>query len=555
MGYLPVDAPTFSRIRLEVPNTFRILSETCRMTARRTVQRQIDKMNNSFQSKTRFGQHTIDWGRGTIGNVGTTPVALRAQTLGVLKILTARPGQLVSKEELLQEVWHDIAVTEDSIVQCITEIRKAIGGDARAIIKTVPKRGYVFEPEIHAVSAPARLADIAVLPFEEMNGDPELGYFGVGVSADIISMLARSSGLSVIARNSSFAYKGKAIDIRRIGRELGVRYVLEGSLRKTATTLRIVADLIDAETGVNVWAERFDMTGADPLALQDEVAGQIVATLAGARGMVERARYREAWGKDTANLAEYDSWLRGVGHCRQHTPESIKLAETIWHEELRKFPESASLQTALGWCHFKRFHEGWNEQPDDFRRANEFLQRAISQHDLTPIERRDSYWLRAFLKVYSKEFELAISDAELVATALVPFDACAKGDLAVVLLCAGKPQLALEWIDWAINYDPVFADTYHDNKGLALRILERYAESREAYSKGSLRPGLIALSAAVTEVCLNQFDCARDLVRKALDDDPSWTLAKVRRTNNVYKDPSILEREIAALALAGLPER
>jgi TolB-like protein len=504
---------------------------------------------------TRLGAHTVDWTLGTVTNSNGSAATLRAQALAVFQVLAAKPGALVSKDELTRTVWPNIAVSDDSLVQCIGEIRKALGDDKHSIVKTMPKRGYVLEPDVGAVAATAIMADIAVLPFDELSGDPSLSYFGDGVSADIISMLARSPGLSVIARNSSFAYKGKATDVRRIGRELGVRYVLEGSFRKTATTLRISADLVDAETGVDVWAERFDMTGPDPLALQDEMTGQIVATLAGAHGVVERARYREAWGKDTANLAEYESWLRGIAHCHQYTPEAIKLAETIWHDGLTKFPESASLQTALGWCHFKRFYAGWSEQLDDFERASEFLQRALSHRDLTPIERRDCYWLRAYLKVYSGEFEQAISDAEMVAMALVPFDACARGDLAVVLLCAGKPQVALEWIDWAIKYDPADADTYNDNKGWAFRVMERYAESRDAYRRGSRRPGLIALSAAVTEVHLDQFDNARALVHKALDDDPSWTLAKVRRAKNIYSDPSILEREIAALALVGLPER
>jgi TolB-like protein/class 3 adenylate cyclase len=157
----------------------------------------------------------------------------------------------------------------------------------------------------------ATVPKIAVLPFDNMSGDPAFGYFSDGVSEDIISMLARAPDLSVIARNSSFTYKGKATDVRQVGTELGVGYVLEGSVRKEADKVRIVAQLVDAKTGEHVWAERFDKTGADPWALQDEVTGKIIVALAGETGQLKKAQYREAWGKDAASLGEYDYYLRG----------------------------------------------------------------------------------------------------------------------------------------------------------------------------------------------------------------------------------------------------
>ena len=135
-----------------------------------------------------------------------------------------------------------------------------------------------------------------------MSGDPKLGYFSDGVTEDIIIDVARSPDLSVIARNSSFTYKGKATDVRQIGKELGVDYVLEGSVRKEADKVRIVAQLVDAKTGQHVWAERFDKTGTDPWALQDDVTGKIIGALAGDKGQLKRAQYREAWGRDTADL-------------------------------------------------------------------------------------------------------------------------------------------------------------------------------------------------------------------------------------------------------------
>ena len=151
---------------------------------------------------------------------------------------------------------------------------------------------------------------IAVLPFDNMSGDPKLDYFSDGLSEDIIAVLARSPDVTVVARNSSFTYKGKATDVRAIGKALGVGFVPEGSVRKEAEKARIVAQLIDAGTGNHVWAERFDETGSDPLALQDEVTTKILDALVGEKGQLKQAQYRCAWALKTADLGEYDYYLR-----------------------------------------------------------------------------------------------------------------------------------------------------------------------------------------------------------------------------------------------------
>ena len=157
----------------------------------------------------------------------------------------------------------------------------------------------------------AHVPSIAVLPFDDLSPDKSLGYLGDGVSEDIITMLSRFPDLSVIARNSSFVYKGKPVDIRQVGRDLNVDYALEGSVRKEADQIRIIAQLIDTQTGKHVWAERYDKTGKDPLALQDEVTAKIVGAMTGETGQIKQGQYHDAWGKDTADLGEYDYYLRG----------------------------------------------------------------------------------------------------------------------------------------------------------------------------------------------------------------------------------------------------
>jgi len=162
------------------------------------------------------------------------------------------------------------------------------------------------------------------------------------VADDIITVLSRFPDLVVVARSSSLAYKGKAVDIRQVGRELGVGYVVEGSVRKDGDRMRIVSQLIDTKTGEHVWAERFDRSGLDPWALQDEVTGMIVSAMTGERGALKQAQYRQAWGKDATTLEEYDYYLRGHDQYVKYTKEGIEWCGEIWREGLGSSPDLRS---------------------------------------------------------------------------------------------------------------------------------------------------------------------------------------------------------------------
>ena len=173
-----------------------------------------------------------------------------------------------------------------------------------------------------------------MLPFDDLSADQNLGYLGDGVPEDIITALSRFPDLVVVARSSSFAYKGKAVDVRQVGKELGVDYVVEGSVRKDGDKLRIVSQLIDAKNGEHVWAERFDRVGTDPWALQDEVTGMIVSAMTGDTGALKQAQYRQAWGKGATTLEEYDYYLRGheqyMKYTRKKSSGRARFGEKDW---------------------------------------------------------------------------------------------------------------------------------------------------------------------------------------------------------------------------------
>jgi TolB-like protein len=278
---------------------------------------------------------TIDWDRGLVSHVSGKQTALRAQSLAVLKALNERAGMLVSKDDLIAKVWPGVVVTEDSLVQCITELRKALQDNDHAIIRTLPKRGYLLEKArvpavprgMSALSAFGQAAPaidhakkrncIAVLPFANLSTDADQDYFADGLTEDVITDLSNVPGLFVIGRNSSFAYKGKAQNIKQIALDLGARYVLEGSIRKSAQRLRITVQLSDAETGLHVWAERFDREPADMFSLQDELTAKIVTNFVGKiHAPLPEREHR--------NLYAYDLLLRGRALLR-----SGRYAETV----------------------------------------------------------------------------------------------------------------------------------------------------------------------------------------------------------------------------------
>jgi TolB-like protein len=253
----------------------------------------------SSQPSIVVGGRTVDMAGETLRDVHGEMVPLRPRAWAVLRLLAARSGELVGKGEILDEVWPDCEVTEDSLVQAIGDIRRALGDAGRSALKTLPRRGYMLvaeemptetravcddTPRPSAIEAPRACSSmqrlsIVVLPFANIGGDPAQEYFVDGVTESLTTDLSRIAGSFVIGRNTAFAFKGKAIDARQIGRDLNVRYVLEGSVQRGGNRFRLNAQLIDTETGGHVWADRFDKPAAELLDMQDEVVSRLANTL------------------------------------------------------------------------------------------------------------------------------------------------------------------------------------------------------------------------------------------------------------------------------------
>jgi TolB-like protein len=339
------------------------------------------------RDEVRFGQFRLDVRQRKLTRGGEA-VRLGSRALEILCVLASAQGDVVSKDDLMARVWPGIVVEENNIQVHVSALRKAIeeGKAGASCLVTVPGRGYrligvePFPPAAdgHVDPHPLPLPDrpsIAVLPFQNMSGDAEQEYFADGVVEEIITALSRFSSLFVIARNSTFAYKGRAVDVTQISRELGVRYVLEGSVRKADHRVRITAQLIDSASHVHLWADRFDGALTDILELQDQLTTNVVSAIA---PKVEQAEIARAKRKPTDKLEAYDFFLRGLECSYQDTEASSREALQLFARAIELDSEFASAYGWASYCYVLRKRGGWLTDVDrDIAEASHLAWKAV----------------------------------------------------------------------------------------------------------------------------------------------------------------------------------
>jgi TolB-like protein/tetratricopeptide (TPR) repeat protein len=439
------------------------------------------------------------------------------------------------------------------------KLREYYGADGQSdpILIDLPKGSYT--PQIafrRGGDVSSTVPSVAVLPFDDLSSGQDLGYLGDGVADDIITVLSRFPDLVVIARSSSLAYKGKAVDIRQVGRELGVGYVVEGSVRKDGDKIRIVSQLIDAKTGEHVWAERFDRSGPDPWALQDEVTGMIVSAMTGETGALKQAQYRQAWGKDVTTLEEYDYYLRGHDQYMKFSKEGIDRSGEIWRDGLAKFPNSPLLKTKLGWHHIGRVINFFSDDPPaDVRKAGELARQALANEHLSPQVARLANWLMSHVLVQEGEFDGALAVVDKT-VALSPYDMFMLSDLMIVLVQLGRTDQALQWADQAAQWadpavrNPVLSWSYDYGRGWAYLVMRRFEEAVDALTQTEFNDAHLLL--AIAYMRLGRLAEARAEVGKMMKINPAITL-QTWRLGYSFRDPAILKRHTIDLVQSGLP--
>jgi TolB-like protein len=308
---------------------------------------------------------------------GADLVAVAPQVFDLLVHLIRHRDRVVSKDDLLASIWHGRTISESALFNRINAARSAIGdtGKRQRLIKTVPRRGLRFVGTVReeegspAEAGPHKpspgISDkpsIAVLPFLNLSGDPEQDYFIDGVVEDIITALSRNRAFFVIARNSSFTYKGKPIDTKQVARELGVRYILEGSARRSGNRVRVTGQFIEAVSGRHLWADRFDSDLDDIFALQDQLVTSVVGAIA---PQLEKAEIDRARLYMTGDLAAYDLYLRGLASWNRWTGEENAKALGLFKAAIAKDGDFSTPYGLAASCHHFAKANGWASSFDE----------------------------------------------------------------------------------------------------------------------------------------------------------------------------------------------
>src|SRR5262245_42330325 len=404
---------------------------------------------------------------------GSEPVPLGRRAVVLLHALVARQGAPLSKDDLINAAWPGLAVEESNLSVQIAALRRVLGEEpgGERWIETLPRRGYRFvgpvriggHGNIAAVpgvanspvaavapvsTLPAQPA-IAALPFQNMSSEPEQEYFADGMVEEIITALSRFRSLFVIARNSSFTYKGRTVDIKQVGRELGVRYVLEGSVRRSADRVRTTAQLIDALSGAHLWADRFDGAVEEALAPQDPIAARVVGELEPRLALVELERGRR---KPTVNLGAYDYYVRAVENCYPTTREQSEEVLRLAYKAIELDPGFAPAYGVAAWYHTRRAVNLWTA--DGVQERADALRLARQAAELGKEDAFALAWAGYVFALVSRNVE---QGANLVdrAIELNPNLALAWGISGWMGLVLGQPDIAIERTARAMRLSPL----------------------------------------------------------------------------------------------------
>jgi adenylate cyclase len=396
---------------------------------------------------------------------------------------------------------------------------------------------------------PADKPSIAVLPFSVMSNDPEQEFFADGLVEDILTTLSKLSGLSVIARNSSFAYKGRAVDVRQIARELGVRFVLEGSVRKAVGRIRIATKLIDAETGAHLWADRFDRSFDDIFAVQDEITLTLATEMQVRLTEGEQARLRYT---TTTNVEAWNLWIQGLQHDRRpKSPDSHMQTRRCWEKALALDPGSAVLNAMLGDIHYSDARHGWTGEGREtaLRKAEGYVERALSIDPETP----DAHRSASGILLLKSRFDEAAAAARKAAR-LGPNlpDVLVFGGF--VLTCCGHAAEAIGQIEKALALNPIYHAWYLGVLGNAYRLAGRTEEAIAAFRSYHARsPGFGLADIIMIEDQAGRLVDARKTAAQLIAARPPFTVTSWLRTQ-FRVDTEQMEADTASLRAAGVPD-
>ena len=404
----------------------------------------------------------------------------------------------------------------------------------------------VAPPEVDGASRDDR-PSIAALPFNNMSGDPEQEYFTDGITEDIITDLSKVSGLFVIARNTTFAYKGKSVNVQQVAGELGVRYVLEGSVRKAGNRVRVTAQLIDGKTGGHVWADRYDRDLQDIFAVQDELTREIVDAL---RVRLTEGEKKQISHRETDNLEAYDFLLRGREFYLRFVRESNELARQMYASAIELDPNFAAAYAELARVHVQARNHGWTDSlADSLQQAFDLAKRAVELDD----QLAQAHVVLGFIHMWRMKHVQAIAACHR-GLERNPNHADGHMYMALAQSFAGNPVDGIGWVEKAIRLNPAAPFWYNWALGSAQFALQEFGKAESACEKAAaIKPSFLFahLFRAAALGQLERDDDARVEGQACMEIVPGLTLAWVREVVP-YKDPDIVDRFVDGLARAGI---
>ena len=517
-----------------------------------------------------FEDYALDTDRRELRG-GRGPVPVTPQVFDLLDYLLRNRERVVSKDELVSAIWGGRAISDSALTTRVNAVRAAIGdnGKTQRLIKTLPRKGLRFVgsareehmPGIEVIVDAQRPAlalpdkpSVAVLPFTNVQDGSGRDYISDGITEDIITELSRFSELFVIARNSSFQYRGKTVDVRQIGRELGVRYVLEGSVRQQGERIRITAQLIDALTATHHWAERYDREFGDIFAVQDELARAIATILV---AHVNQAEAERILLKPPTSWQAYDYYMRGAGILASYwsTVKAADLYESrhLLEKSLSIDPDFARAYSTLSTTYviaWRNRLDGDHLNPAALDRAHQLASRAVQLDPNLP----HAHASLGTVLAWKRQHDVALTELDK-ALALNPN--FTDWRIAIGLVYAGEPARAIELLKKHMRLDPFHVPLAPHWVGLAHYTLKQYSQALPFLRECALRApnyGAVHLWLAATYARLGQMEEARGEAEKVLQLDPDFTIERTARTTIAFKHDEHSSDCFDAMRKAGLPE-
>ena len=503
---------------------------------------------------------------------GADVVCVAPQVFDVLDYLIRNRERVVSKDDLVTAIWEGRIISDAALTTRLKAVRSAIGdsGEGQRLIKTLPRKGFRFvgrvqeeqgrgrtldggtpvEPPRPALALPDK-PSIAVLPFSNLSGDPEQEYFADGMVEDIITGLSRFRSLFVIARNSSFTYKGKAVDVKQVGRELGVRYLLEGSVRKSANRVRIAGQLIDASSGAHLWADRFDGPNEDVFELQDQVTASVVGAI---EPRLQQAEIDRARRKPTESLDAYDLFLRGLASVYKWTREGADEALSLFYRAIERDPDFAAAYGAAAMCFSRRTLSGWViDCEQEVGEARRLARRAVQ------LDKDDATVLCHSGFALAHVASGLDDGAAFIERALQINPNFAFGWLASgrVNLWLGELDRAIAHLAQAMRLNPLDPRTFFMQHGIAhAHLFAGRHDEALSWAKMALRAQpdshTVLRIAAASCALAGRDEEAKSLIARLLEIDPALRISNL--PNVPYRHPEHPAKYADALRKAGLPD-